>query len=56
MDYDEVVAAFFHPSPEGIVPPVVAGASPARRLRDAIEPIAMHAVSAQSKIVCCQPF
>ena len=44
MDYDEVVAAFFHPSPEGIVPPVVAGASPARRLRDAIEPIAMHAV------------
>jgi hypothetical protein len=44
VDYDEVVAAFFHPSPEGIVPPPVAGASPARRLRDAIEPIAMHAV------------
>ena len=44
MDYDEVVAAFFHPSPEGMVPPPVAGASPARRLRDAIEPIAMHAV------------
>ena len=44
VDHDEVVAAFFHPSPEGIVPAMVAGASPARRLRDAIEPIAMHAV------------
>lgn len=44
MDYDEVVAAFFHPSPEGLVPPPVVGASPARRLRDALEPIAMHAV------------
>ena len=44
MDYDEVVAAFFQPSPEGVVPPPVADASPARRLRDAIEPIAMHAV------------
>ena len=45
VDYDEVVAAFFHPSPEGIdrrwwwpAP------HRRRRLRDAIEPIAMHSV------------
>ena len=33
VDYDEVVAAFFHPSPKGMVPSTVAGASPARRLQ-----------------------
>ena len=44
MQYDEVVAAFFQPSPSGVVPAPVVGAGPARRLRDAIEPIAMHAV------------
>ena len=44
MDYDEVVEAFFRPSPPGVVPAPVAAASPARRLRDAIEPIAMHSV------------
>ena len=44
MTYDEVVSAFFQPSPEGVVPPPVTDASPARRLRDAIEPIAMHSV------------
>ncbi len=44
MQYDEVVAAFFHPSPAGTVPPPVASGAPARRLRDAIEPIAMHGV------------
>jgi hypothetical protein len=44
VDYDAVVDAFFRPSPPGVVPdPVVAG-SPARRLRDAIEPVAMHSV------------
>jgi hypothetical protein len=44
MTYDEVVAAFFVASPEGIVPAPVAAGSPARRLRDAVEAIAMHAV------------
>jgi hypothetical protein len=44
MTYDEVIAAFFVASPEGLAPSPVAAGSPARRLRDAIEPIAMHAV------------
>ncbi|MEJ7801327.1 MAG: hypothetical protein WKF60_12460 [Ilumatobacter sp.] len=44
MDYDDAVAAFFQPSPAGSVPGPVADGSPARRLRDAIEPIAMHSV------------
>ena len=44
MDYDAVVEAFFRPSPPGVVPAPVAAASPARRLRDAIEPLAMHSV------------
>jgi hypothetical protein len=44
MTYDEVVAAFFVAAPDGVAsPPVVAGSRP-RRLRDALEPIAMHAV------------
>ena len=44
MEYDAVVAAFFEPSLAGVVPgPVVRGSGP-RRLRDAIEPIAMHSV------------
>ena len=39
-----MVAAFFEPSLAGVVPaPVVHGSGP-RRLRDAIEPIAMHSV------------
>ena len=44
MTYDEVVAVFFVASPDGVVPTPVAAGSPARRLRDAFEPIAMHAV------------
>lgn len=44
MDYDDAVAAFFQPSPAGSVPEPVVSGSPARRLRDAIEPIAMHSV------------
>ena len=45
MDYTDAVAAFFNPRPAGTsLPAVVAKASPARRLRDACEPIAMHAV------------
>jgi hypothetical protein len=44
VDYDAVVDMFFRPSPPGVVPRPVLDASPARRLRDAIEPLAMHAV------------
>ena len=45
MDYDDAVAAFFGPHPaDTLVPDVVRGGSPARRLRDACEPLAMHAV------------
>ena len=44
MDYDEAVAAFFPPRPEGTpLPAAVTAGSPARRLRDAAEPVAMHA-------------
>jgi hypothetical protein len=44
VDYDAVVEVFFQPSEPGVVPAPVAAAAPARRLRDAIEPIAMHSV------------
>jgi hypothetical protein len=45
VDYAEAVAAFFAPHEEGTpVPAAVAGGGPARRLRDACEPVAMHAV------------
>ena len=44
MDYDQVVDALFQPSPPGVLPVPVVRAAPARRLRDAIEPIAMHSV------------
>lgn len=45
MDYSDVIAAAFVTQPEGTpVPEVVAAAGPARRLRDACEPVAMHAV------------
>src|SRR5450432_3056007 len=45
MDYAEATAAFFTPREEGIPQPAaVTGGSPARRLRDACEPVAMHAV------------
>jgi hypothetical protein len=45
VEYDEVIAAVFVPRPEGTPQPeVVRAAHPARRLRDACEPIAMHAV------------
>jgi hypothetical protein len=45
MDYADAVAAFFVPSPEGTVEPdVVRDGGAARRLRDSLEPIAMHAV------------
>ena len=45
MDYADAVAAFFVPRQEDTAVPVaVAEGSPARRLRDACEPVAMHAV------------
>lgn len=44
VDYDTAVSAFFGPSPSGSRPGATDGASPARRLRDSIEPIAMHPV------------
>ncbi len=45
VDYAEAVAAFFVPHPEGTpLPAAVSGGGPARRLRDACEPVAMHAV------------
>ncbi|MEL7157673.1 MAG: hypothetical protein AAFN30_13875 [Actinomycetota bacterium] len=44
MHYDEALAALFVPSPEGAIPEPTKRVSVARRLRDAIEPIAMHPV------------
>jgi len=45
MDYAQAVAAFFNAPPEGTSPPrPVLEGGPARRLRDALEPLAMHAV------------
>ncbi len=45
MQYDEVIAVYFaNPTADGTVPEPTRRASVARRLRDAIEPIAMHPV------------
>lgn len=45
MNYAAAVDVFFAPAPEGVTaPPVVAAPTPARRLRDALEPLSMHAV------------
>lgn len=45
MTYDDVVAAFFTAPPDpALVPEPVRSGSAARRLRDAIEPLAMHSV------------
>ena len=44
MEYDDVIAAMFEASPEGAVAPPTVESSPARRLRDAVEPLAMHSV------------
>jgi hypothetical protein len=44
MDYLSVRQVFFAEAPTGAAPEVVATAAPARRLRDAVEPLAMHAV------------
>jgi hypothetical protein len=45
MTYDDVIAAFFTAPPDpAFVPEPVQAAAPARRLRDVIEPLAMHSV------------
>ncbi len=44
MDYQDAVAAFFAPAPAEVEPDIVRTGGPARRLRDAIEPVAMHVV------------
>ncbi|MGH9008474.1 MAG: SCO6745 family protein [Acidimicrobiia bacterium] len=45
IDYDTAVAIIFQSAPEGTPPPApVTSGRPARRLRDAMEPIASHAV------------
>jgi hypothetical protein len=45
VDYETVLDSFFRPSPAGApVPGPVAGGRPARRLRDAYEPLATHAI------------
>jgi Helix-turn-helix family len=45
MDYDEALGVFYATRPPDTpVPEAVSGAGPARRLRDAAEPVAMHAV------------
>jgi hypothetical protein len=44
MNRAEVIATAFVPTPAGVVSPPTQDASVARRLRDAIEPIAMHSV------------
>ena len=44
MQYDDVIAAMFEPSPQDAVAAPTVEASAARRLRDALEPIAMHSV------------
>lgn len=43
MDYEAALEAFYAPSPPGSAPPPQS-THPARRLRDALEPVAMHAV------------
>lgn len=45
MDYQDALDVFFAAPPQDVaVPDPVTEASPARRLRDALEPVAMHAV------------
>jgi hypothetical protein len=45
MDYQAALDVFFADPPDGTpTPEAMSGASPARRLRDALEPLAMHAV------------
>lgn len=48
MNYDEVTASFADYVDTGAVSPPTVDASPARRLRDALEPIAMHSVWSRS--------
>lgn len=48
VDYAAAIEFFFAPGPDDVrAPDVVTDATPARRLRDALEPLAMHAVWAE---------
>jgi hypothetical protein len=48
VDYAAAIEFFFAPAPDDVhTPDVVADPTPARRLRDALEPVAMHAVWAE---------
>jgi hypothetical protein len=48
MDYDTAVSVMFRVMPEDAPPPLpLAAAGPARRLRDAIEPVATHSAWAR---------
>jgi hypothetical protein len=48
VDYVAAIEFFFAPAPADVqTPDVVAAPTPARRLRDALEPLAMHAVWAE---------
>lgn len=47
MDYAEALEVFFAPAPEGLDQPAVP-TTPERRLRDALEPIAMHGIWSRS--------
>jgi hypothetical protein len=45
VDYAAAIEFFFAPAPDDVrAPDIVVDATPARRLRDALEPLAMHAV------------
>ena len=44
MQYAEAVEAFFPARPGAVLPPVVTDPTPSRRLRDAVEPLAMNDV------------
>lgn len=48
MDHEEAVSMFFAPAPDGTTDPApVTGGAPARRLRDAYEPLSMHGIWAK---------
>ncbi|MDA3038501.1 MAG: hypothetical protein O3C27_03045 [Actinomycetota bacterium] len=50
MNYDDVIAVAFQASPPEAVSPPTREPSPARRFRDAIEPLAMHAVWSRTTV------
>ena len=57
MDYDTAIQVFFQPAPADTPTPYpVANARPARRLRDACEPLAMHPVWSRQTNECLAAF